>query len=432
MRVRTGKEIKARNAVVNGLFSSSSNWVAYRCTRVCADGMATVTKAETEYASCYQDLANLIVGHKYFYMMEMRNVSGITTLRYFFQNSGTGYFSKVVDNPVAGVWYEFVGGGTVTGTTSRIDPQGLGPVGAVYQMRTPLVLDLTESFGSGNEPSPEQFYEMCKNCVSALAAGREITINERAGKVAIGSVSASTDVPPEYKRVLYIRASGGQYIDTGIVPDSSTKIEMLVRTDDPLFRCGISGRGYFHADGYVYKFDGTTGTVSSGIDPSVWKAWVECSVDYSNGKVVMNGVEGVSNISLDGNDKSFYLMNRNGNLVTSGSSGVAYWFKAYRNGTLTSDLIPVVRRSDSKPGMYDRVSGAFFVNGGSGDFTAGPAIDISDEYAEVEYLEATGTQRIYLPTVDYDYIKIACQYKDTETEQCIMGDESSGDTYARR
>ena len=42
------------------------------------------------------------------------------------------------------------------------------------------------------------------------------------------------------------------------------------------------------------------------------------------------------------------------------------------NGALIQNLVPVQRNSDGEPGMYDTVSGKFFINRGAGAFTAGP------------------------------------------------------------
>ena len=50
-----------------------------------------------------------------------------------------------------------------------------------------------------------------------------------------------------------------------------------------------------------------------------------------------------------------------------------YSFKIYDNGTLIRDMIPVKDLSGIAC-MYDKVSGQFFYNAGTGDFIAGPEI----------------------------------------------------------
>ena len=41
---------------------------------------------------------------------------------------------------------------------------------------------------------------------------------------------------------------------------------------------------------------------------------------------------------------------------------------------LVRNMIPAIRNSDNKPGMYDTVTGAFYTNAGSGEFSVGPTI----------------------------------------------------------
>ena len=43
--------------------------------------------------------------------------------------------------------------------------------------------------------------------------------------------------------------------------------------------------------------------------------------------------------------------------------------KIWDNNALIRDYIPVIRNSDNKPGMYDRVTKTFFTNQGTGEFT---------------------------------------------------------------
>ena len=45
--------------------------------------------------------------------------------------------------------------------------------------------------------------------------------------------------------------------------------------------------------------------------------------------------------------------------------------KIYGNGSLSLDLIPAKRKSDSVVGMYDVVSNTFYTNNGTGTFGAG-------------------------------------------------------------
>lgn len=54
-----------------------------------------------------------------------------------------------------------------------------------------------------------------------------------------------------------------------------------------------------------------------------------------------------------------------------------YRFKIWDDGTLVRDFIPVYRKSDNKPGLYDLVNGVFYSNEATSgsDFTAGPDVN---------------------------------------------------------
>ena len=54
-------------------------------------------------------------------------------------------------------------------------------------------------------------------------------------------------------------------------------------------------------------------------------------------------------------------------------SGRIYYLKIYDNDILVLDLIPVVDKNGVAC-MFDRVSGTYFYNAGTGSFIAGPAI----------------------------------------------------------
>jgi hypothetical protein len=55
--------------------------------------------------------------------------------------------------------------------------------------------------------------------------------------------------------------------------------------------------------------------------------------------------------------------------TTYGAYTIQYEHK--RNGVPVRDLYPALRKSDNKPGMYDRITKQFFVNQGTGEFNYG-------------------------------------------------------------
>lgn len=99
-----------------------------------------------------------------------------------------------------------------------------------------MMVDLTDTFGAGNEPTEEEFYREYRQCFEALSSGKEVTLDQAAGKAADnGSL-----VPSAYIEADYIEGTGTQYVDTGYVPSVDTRIRTdFVHTehvvDTPLF-----------------------------------------------------------------------------------------------------------------------------------------------------------------------------------------------------
>lgn len=61
-----------------------------------------------------------------------------------------------------------------------------------------------------------------------------------------------------------------------------------------------------------------------------------------------------------------------------GFVGNIYRQQAYQNNVLVGDFIPAIRNSDNVVGMYDAVSGTFYTNAGTGNFTAGTPISAGE------------------------------------------------------
>jgi hypothetical protein len=67
----------------------------------------------------------------------------------------------------------------------------------------------------------------------------------------------------------------------------------------------------------------------------------------------------------------FTVLRADGSISTSTFTGRIYEYIYGVNAEERIHLIPALRKADSKPGMYDLVSGQFFTNKGSGEFTYG-------------------------------------------------------------
>jgi hypothetical protein len=79
------------------------------------------------------------------------------------------------------------------------------------------------------------------------------------------------------------------------------------------------------------------------------------------------------------------------NSIYKASNARIYACKIWDGNNLVRDFVPVERDSDGVLGMIDLISGAFYVNAGSGAFTAGPDSSVaSASYILHAYLKVDG------------------------------------------
>lgn len=91
----------------------------------------------------------------------------------------------------------------------------------------------------------------------------------------------------------------------------------------------------------------------------------------STGETVEKDFSGAAYASYSDYNMLLFAVNTNGSLSLGNDTGElrVYSAKFWLGGQLVRDFVPCVRKADSKPGMYDRVSKTFFTNVGSGEFT---------------------------------------------------------------
>lgn len=192
-------------------------------------------------------------------------------------------------------------------------------------------------------------------------------------------------LPAEYQEVEYIETTGTQYIQTSYTPQNADEIVcdfavvgsiVGAANAQVLFSAGTGTNqlifllnntsGATPVDGAYYKYFASGDAARLFFYPSYdTKYRLEIGNDGTancNGYSVQSNYEGTVNTALR-------LMQRaNGR---SSFKGKCYQFILSNGGEVKLHLIPCYRKTDDKPGMYDLVSGAFFVNAGTGEFTVG-------------------------------------------------------------
>lgn len=198
-------------------------------------------------------------------------------------------------------------------------------------------------------------------------------------------MAMQSELPSAYRKVEYLQSSGTQYFWTDVnVQDGLTveSVQTIASGNDSYLFGGAA-----NADNERSNFNGFYVLRLQGAYP----------VSYYNGgpNLAYNTVYRIKTTHTDGtitayvNDALYYTGTRTGTTPETGAKCVCFGARAMTGAALTGHLykgkvysvkvskgnellanyIPCVRKSDSKPGMYDTVSKTFYTNAGTGEFS---------------------------------------------------------------
>lgn len=217
------------------------------------------------------------------------------------------------------------------------------------------------------------------------------------------------ELPEGYTQVEYIQSSGTQYIDTGVVVNSSTynRYRFLLDTEyttvsssyylihgcsapGAIYYCGLSNTGQI-----VYG----NGTLDMGTSVTVAAGRYSIDFDPHNGKYVFGGVLTLTGITFNApsSSRNIFLFAYNNGTGAIPHVERLYSFKIYDNDVPIRDYVPCIN-PDGNVGLYDQVNGVFYGNPGTGVFYAGSRVfppsssetilvKVSTKY---DYYEASG------------------------------------------
>lgn len=208
------------------------------------------------------------------------------------------------------------------------------------------------------------------------------------GTGSFGSGAATGDAVEEYKRVEHLDFTGGQYINTGIIPTANIKTEssFVAKSGDKW----LFGSRTSYGSSDIYAFHITSGTEvwyqikTNNTSPTRNVAAYfnnKSSLSTSRSAFTFNGqtFSGLGTDALATSTWPMYI----GSINTAGKAdggggrnfvGELYSFKIWDGTTLVRDFVPVVRSRDGVAGLYDMVGHKFYTNAGSGSFKAGEVI----------------------------------------------------------
>lgn len=197
------------------------------------------------------------------------------------------------------------------------------------------------------------------------------------------------NLPDGYTQVEYIQSSGTQYINTGFIPDSESRIVLDFYAD-----AGTSIKALFGARiATASNVFGLWLNYSSSVYPHYG------SVTYTSNPIVLNdnqrliydmngNVTTVGSANVSFNKSTFdcsysltlFAMNTAGAIDSRMAVGKLYSCQIYDNGTLVRDYVPCIN-SSGVAGLYDLVNSVFYMDAAGGTFTTGDTfagIDVDD------------------------------------------------------
>lgn len=185
----------------------------------------------------------------------------------------------------------------------------------------------------------------------------------------------------DYTQLEYIESTGAQWIDTGIATtnnDLGFMLEAMPLTNDDVYPMGsraINGGTRFFGvrsnSSNTFSYGWMT-YITATASQSYVNVRTTMSLNWLNSKKVT--------IGDDSNDLATVNIANGINITLFGINGQLLWTgRIYRaqiseGNKIIADLIPVMRNSDGKVGMYDTVRRQFFTNAGTGEFIAGGTV----------------------------------------------------------
>lgn len=232
------------------------------------------------------------------------------------------------------------------------------------------------------------------------AGGQEITIP-------VTGISAST-FPSTYTPIEYINFTGTQYINTGVNQLNNPKVVVdfqqdpasAQQTSASLIGTRSSqspdvGRfalyvGSGTADRFrmIYNASGTNTVAETALlNPSNTNRYIaEASYSGTTGTAGIDGDSKSFEQTIPTIGSNFFIGNHStANAVTANTyyKGKIFGAQIYKNNLLVRNFQPAKRNSDNVLGLFDKVTGAFYPNNGTGVFGAGPALPSNTHFSNV-------------------------------------------------
>lgn len=184
---------------------------------------------------------------------------------------------------------------------------------------------------------------------------------------------------PTFTRVAYIESSGTEYIDTGITPSESTRIDMDVQplstSTCALFgaRAGVGNAAFalWVTSSTSIEDDYGTARVSVTVPSVLDRVSIQKNKNVLQYGSVTNEISATTFNS--GHSLTLFAINSAGTVDSRRAPAITYSVSIYDNDVLVREMYPC-KASTGDIGMLDTVCEQFYPNDGTGAFSAGDVI----------------------------------------------------------
>lgn len=183
-----------------------------------------------------------------------------------------------------------------------------------------------------------------------------------------------------YKAVNYIESTGTQYIDTGIRPTTTTKLQMIIENKNTTTSTHFEGSrvGFQNnALGVSYQTEsGNVGTTFAYANQVYYSKTTQTGRAFyevlRNIVINQNLVYTFSIQTITNNHNIYFFTVNNAGTPHTQKASLKLYYACYLDSDVAiRHFMPVLRKSDNEPCLYDLVSGEFYTNAGTGTFLYG-------------------------------------------------------------
>lgn len=250
--------------------------------------------------------------------------------------------------------------------------------GKVAWIDDAMLIDLTECFGSGNEPDKVWCNLNIPYFKGTYLYGTKMSIKTSTQKDLQNGLILIPSMPTDYTPLEYIEGTGTQYINTGVIPTQSTSfsfgIYMKEITGACIIGCIVNNDNndyrIFNYNNQIY-WDMQSSRLIGATNSFLANEYI--NFDVGNNYVKKNGATVLTGTTISSftGDCPIQILRDNPTGSSTCAKGRVYYLKIYNSGTLVRNMLPCKNESDIV-GMYDTVEKKFYNNNGTGTFIAGP------------------------------------------------------------